>query len=616
MDVTNDGGRRAPVVGLGISGVAAALRLRQIGWTPVSIERATGRRSVGYFIALFDAGRAVAQCLGILDRITDRGADGVSHDIDRMGGDRPGLGFKDFPGRPWMMARGDVKAAGFAALPSDVEIRYATVPTRIEQEADGVTVTLTDTVGGASVTERFDLVVGADGLRSTVRRLAFGPHEKYLRRLNYMAVAFHLPGALPGHDQSDSVTRAEPQRSMRTFPFKDGPPTVLLKYRTDDAQAEFTRPKADRVGEVSGPEPTGTALGAVLDALESAEDVLFDRAPIEYLQGNGMQMRSARASDRELGRGFMPASMDETEAAGYRPLLFSIAYGMTGSVGDAEDIVQDAFLVLTRAHQEETVIVDPKAYLTTVVTRLGINYLRSARVRRETYVGDWLPEPIVMPADSSGPAEHAELADSLSMAFLVLLEALSPTERAVFMLREVFGYGYSDVARITGKTEVNCRQIFARARRRIAAGGQVAGGMPPPERRAEGQELARRFFEAAAGGDMDALLGMLAPDVVLRGDGGGKAQAFGKRLVGRLPVMRLILGVFRRAGILGVSLRPAWVNGWPGAVKLDAEGRVIGVIQLDIADGMVHTIHSVANPDKLAHIRMNPDIGESGTRCS
>jgi RNA polymerase sigma factor (sigma-70 family) len=157
----------------------------------------------------------------------------------------------------------------------------------------------------------------------------------------------------------------------------------------------------------------------------------------------------------------VPGSADETGAAGYRPLLFSIAYGMTGSVGDAEDIVQDAFLGLTRASQAGTTIADPKAYLTTAVTRLGINYLGSARVRRETYVGDWLPEPVVVPADGPGPAEHAELADSLSMAFLVLLEALSPVERAVFMLREVFGYGYPDVARITGKTEVNCRQIFA-----------------------------------------------------------------------------------------------------------------------------------------------------------
>jgi len=181
----------------------------------------------------------------------------------------------------------------------------------------------------------------------------------------------------------------------------------------------------------------------------------------------------------------VPGPADETGAAEaeYRPLLFSIAYGMTGSVGDAEDLVQDAFLGLTRARQAGTTIADPKAYLATAVTRLGINYLRSARVRRETYLGDWLPEPVVVPAGGPGPAEHAELADSLSMAFLVLLEALSPVERAVFMLREVFGYGYPDVARITGKTEVNCRQIFARARQRIAAGGQAREIAPPPARR-------------------------------------------------------------------------------------------------------------------------------------
>ncbi|GAA4985420.1 RNA polymerase sigma factor SigJ [Nonomuraea thailandensis] len=275
-------------------------------------------------------------------------------------------------------------------------------------------------------------------------------------------------------------------------------------------------------------------------------------------------------------------------------------------MGDAEDIVQDAFLGLSRAHQEGTEIVNTKAYLTTAVTRLGINYLHSARVRRETYVGDWLPEPIVVPADR--PAEQAELADSLSMAFLVLLEALSPVERAVFMLREVFGYDYREVSRITGKSEANCRQIFARARQRIAAGGQVAGRAPSRERRAEGERLARRFFEVAAGGDMDALLGMLAPDVVLHGDGGGKVAAIGKRLAGRLPVVRLLLGVFRRAGILGVTLRPAWVNGRPGAVKFDAEGLVIGVIELDIADGMVNAIHAVANPDKLARIGANSDM--------
>jgi Sigma-70, region 4/SnoaL-like domain len=242
------------------------------------------------------------------------------------------------------------------------------------------------------------------------------------------------------------------------------------------------------------------------------------------------------------------------------------------------------------------------------VTRLGINYLSSARVRRETYVGDWLPEPVVVPADGPGPAEHAELADSLSMAFLVLLEALSPVERAVFMLREVFGYGYPDVARIVGKTEVNCRQIFARARQRIAAGGQVRRSAPPPARRAEGEELARRFFEAAAGGDMDALLGMLAPDVVLHGDGGGKAGAVGKPLDGRQRVMRLLVGLLRRARILGVSLRLAWVNSQPGAVLYDAEGRVVSVVQLDVAGGVVQTIRAVVNPDKLGHLGPVSDV--------
>ncbi|MEV1000639.1 RNA polymerase sigma-70 factor [Nonomuraea sp. NPDC050202] len=299
---------------------------------------------------------------------------------------------------------------------------------------------------------------------------------------------------------------------------------------------------------------------------------------------------------------------DETGANAYRPLLFSIAYGMTGSVGDAEDIVQDAFLGLTRARQAGTVIADQKAYLTTAVTRLGIDHLRSARVRRETYVGDWLPEPVVAPAGGPGPAEHAELADSLSMAFLVLLESLSPVERAVFMLREVFGYGYPDVARLTGKTEVNCRQIFARARQRVAAGGREPAGPPPPARRARGEELARRFFDAAAGGDLDALLGMLAPDVVLHGDGGGKAQAIARPATDAQRVARLLVAGLRRVAELGVSYRPARVNGRPGAVMYDAEGRVAGVVGLDIAGGVIKAIHSVVNPDKLRHLGEVSDV--------
>jgi RNA polymerase sigma-70 factor (ECF subfamily) len=263
------------------------------------------------------------------------------------------------------------------------------------------------------------------------------------------------------------------------------------------------------------------------------------------------------------------------------------------------------------------VVADQKAYLTTAVTRLGINYLSSARVRRETYVGDWLPEPVVVPAGGPGvgpaaagpgPAEHAELADSLSMAFLVLLEALSPVERAVFMLREVFGYGYPEIARATGKTEVNCRQIFTRARQRIAAGGQGRDLVPAPARRAEGEELARRFFEAAAGGDMDALLGLLAPDVVAHGDGGGKAQAVGHPVAGRLRVARFLTGLFRRGRTVGASLRLAWVNGQPGAVLYDTQGRVIAVAGLDIAGGQIQAIHSVVNPDKLGHLGPVSDV--------
>ncbi|MFI7422483.1 RNA polymerase sigma factor SigJ [Nonomuraea sp. NPDC049684] len=304
--------------------------------------------------------------------------------------------------------------------------------------------------------------------------------------------------------------------------------------------------------------------------------------------------------------------LPQADVTGYRPLLFSIAYGMTGSVGDAEDIVQDAFLGLTRARNAGTVISEPKAYLTTAVTRLGIDHLRSARVRRETYVGEWLPEPVVAQPGEPGPAEHAELADSLSMAFLVLLESLSPVERAVLMLREVFGYGYQDVARITGRTEVNCRQILTRARQRIAAGrpsrDSAPAHAPTQARRAAGEELARRFFDAASGGDLDALLGMLAPDVVLHGDGGGKAQAMARPAAGAPRVVKMLVAGLRRVRALGVTVRTAWVNGRPGAVMYDAGGRVAGVVELDVADGVIQSIHSVVNPDKLAHLGPVSDV--------
>ncbi|MEU8679933.1 FAD-dependent monooxygenase [Streptomyces sp. NPDC048611] len=279
MDITNDSGhgRRALVVGLGISGIAAALRLRQAGWDPVIVEKAASRRSGGYFIALFGAGRSAARRLGILDGLTDRTPrDGANFTIDRVGNRRLGLGYTDLPGKPWMMLRGDIEQAGFDQLPADLDIRYSTVPTHIRQDADGVDVTLADTAAGTSATERFDLVVGADGLRSTVRQLAFGPHENYLRRLNYIVAAFQLNGPVSGVSPDDGTILLEPDRSMWIFPFADRPPSVLLSYRTDDVDAEFSASPAERVRAAFGHGPTGRTLGEALDALETADDLLFD----------------------------------------------------------------------------------------------------------------------------------------------------------------------------------------------------------------------------------------------------------------------------------------------------------------------------------------------------
>jgi len=300
----------------------------------------------------------------------------------------------------------------------------------------------------------------------------------------------------------------------------------------------------------------------------------------------------------------------ESSAADYtefRPLMFSIAYRMTGSISDAEDIVQEAFLRLTRALRDGVSITSPKAYLATVTTRLAISHLRSARVRREAYVGAWLPEPLVTgelgPAAAPDPAERAEMSDSLSMAFLVLLESLSPTERAVFLLHEVFGYDYAEIAEITGKSEPNCRQIFARARHHIDAGKPRFDAS-----REQRDEVARRFFEAAGGGDLNALLNLLAPDAVTIGDGGGKGQALREPLHGPERVARFMLGLFRRAQKEGTYAVPALVNGQPGAVAYDSEGRVASVFSLDIADGQVQAVRSVVNPDKLQHLGPTSDL--------
>jgi RNA polymerase sigma-70 factor (TIGR02957 family) len=288
--------------------------------------------------------------------------------------------------------------------------------------------------------------------------------------------------------------------------------------------------------------------------------------------------------------------VDLSDYTEYRPLMFSIAYRMTGSISDAEDIVQEAYLRLTRVLRDGASIDSPKAYLATVTTRLAISHLRSARVRRESYVGAWLPEPLVADTETD-PAEHAEMSDSLSMAFLVLLESLSPTERAVFLLHEVFGYDHKQIAQIIAKSEPNCRQIFARARQHIDE------GKPRFEvSREQRDEVARRFFAAAAGGDMAGLLELLAPDVVMIGDGGGKGQALTRPTVGAERVARFMIGLFRRGQKHGAYGELAWVNGQPGAVSRDAEGRVVSVFALDIADGAVQAVRSVVNPDKLRHL--------------
>ncbi|AXB48645.1 FAD-dependent oxidoreductase [Amycolatopsis albispora] len=263
---------------MGVSGLAVAGRLRRAGWQPVLVERAPARRSGGYFVALFGAGQAAARRLGLAEHLHDRTSDRQALALDRSGRARPGMSLSELPTKPWLMLRGDVEKAAYAVLPDDVEVRYSTVPTAIEQDADGVTVTLADLVAGTSATERFDLVVGADGLRSTVRSLVFGPHERYLHRLGYLIAAFEYPGTLPGLAPGQGATLLEPHRSLWVFAFADHHPTILLSYRTEDVDAEFTRPPAESVRAAFGPQPPGSLLSAAFEELERADAVLFDSA--------------------------------------------------------------------------------------------------------------------------------------------------------------------------------------------------------------------------------------------------------------------------------------------------------------------------------------------------
>jgi RNA polymerase sigma-70 factor (TIGR02957 family) len=278
-----------------------------------------------------------------------------------------------------------------------------------------------------------------------------------------------------------------------------------------------------------------------------------------------------------------------------RPLLFSIAYRMLGSVSEAEDVVQEAFLRFHRAAEEDE-IENPKAYLSQIVTRLSIDQLRSARVRRESYTGTWLPEPLIGETVPDA-AQHAETADSLSMAFLVLLESLSPVERAVFLLREVFDYPYDEIAELVGKSEDNTRQLAVRARRHIE------DRKPRFEAdRKRRDELAERFFAAAEEGDTEGLKQLLADDVVFYGDGGGKAPAISRPLFGREPVLKFVRNLFTLGKNVGLTVEPAPVNGEPGLIARDPQGRILSVMSIHIEGGQIQSFRSVVNPDKLSHV--------------
>src|ERR671910_1543761 len=277
--------------------------------------------------------------------------------------------------------------------------------------------------------------------------------------------------------------------------------------------------------------------------------------------------------------------MTDEQLEELRPSAFAIAYRMLGSVAEAEDVVQEGLLRLHRADAVE----HPKAFLATVVTRLSIDELRSARARRETYVGPWLPEPIVT---DSRPDD-----ESVSMALLVTLESLNPVERAVFLLHDVFDYGYDEIAEIVGKSRENCRQLALRARRHVEA--RRARFEAPREQR---EKLAARFFEAVRDGDLDGLVELLAEDAVATGDGGGKAAARKTPLHGGAKIARFFVGLAYVGERHAFEFELAEINGQPGALVRE-HGQVVSALSLEIADGRVTEFLSVANPDKLRHLR-------------
>nr|WP_222836668.1 RNA polymerase sigma-70 factor [Beutenbergia cavernae] len=285
-----------------------------------------------------------------------------------------------------------------------------------------------------------------------------------------------------------------------------------------------------------------------------------------------------------------------------RPLMFSIAYRMLGSVAEAEDVVQEAFLRMHRGAPDGLDVDNPEAYATTVTTRLAIDTLRSARVRRERYVGPWLPEPL-LPSEDADPAHRIELDETVSTAFLVLLEALTPVERAVFVLREVLGYDYADVAAIVEKNESNCRQILVRARKRIDA------GRPRFDADREHRDrLAAQFIAAVTDGDLAGLERLLAADVVFVGDGGGRAPAIQRPLIGMAGVVRFLGGMIRQGERFGAVIEAGEANGQLAMVVRTAQGDLLSVMTIDVADGQVVALRNQLNPDKLQHVGQVGDM--------
>jgi RNA polymerase sigma-70 factor, ECF subfamily len=276
-----------------------------------------------------------------------------------------------------------------------------------------------------------------------------------------------------------------------------------------------------------------------------------------------------------------------------RPLLFAIAYRILGSVAEAEDAVQESWL---RYQASPAQPASAKAFLSAVVTRISIDVLRSARVRREEYAGPWLPEPLLTDPYQD-PVRSAELADSVSMAALLLLERLSPLERAVFVLREVFGFGFPEIAPAVGRSEAACRQLAVRARRHMDAGRPRFAAD-----RKERDELAARFFDALREGEVEGLRELLAADVQLVGDGGGKAPLLASHTIGPENVARVLAVLLPQFARIGVVLEPHEVNGQPGAIFRDRDGKVLSTLALDILGGRIQTIRSVVNPDKLGHV--------------